>query len=65
MISRDEISEMLTPPTTTVEKAAKLLGLSRSFAYEAAARGDIKTVRMGGKLLVLTAPLRKQFEIEN
>lgn len=35
-----------------VEEAARLLGLGRSAAYEAARRGELPTVRMGRRLLV-------------
>ena len=34
-----------------------MLGISRSAAYRAAARGEIPTIRIGGRLLVPTAKL--------
>lgn len=36
----------------TVEEAARLLGLGRSAAYEAARRGQIPTRRLGRRVLV-------------
>jgi excisionase family DNA binding protein len=36
----------------TVEEAATLLGISRSFAYEAVQRGDIPSMRIGRRILV-------------
>jgi hypothetical protein len=43
------------PPMITVPQAGQILGLkSRSAAYRAAARGDLPTVRMCGKLFVPT-----------
>jgi excisionase family DNA binding protein len=45
------------PPTISVEEAAGLLGVSRSAAYRAAKAGQLKTLRMGRKLRVPTAPL--------
>ncbi len=45
------------PPTISVEEAADLLGVSRSAAYRAAKAGQLKTLRMGRKLRVPTAPL--------
>jgi hypothetical protein len=36
----------------SVPEAGKLLGLSRNGSYLAAARGDIPTVRIGGRLYV-------------
>ena len=36
----------------TVEEAGKVLGLGRASSYQAAARGDIPTIRIGRRLLV-------------
>jgi len=44
-------------PTITVPEAGKILGLSRASAYEAAARGDIPTLRIGRRIVVPTARL--------
>ncbi len=43
----------------TVGEAAALLGISRSFAYEAAAKGDIPTIHIGRRILVPKAALEK------
>ena len=43
----------------TVDEAGALLGLSRGSAYAAAARGEIPTIRIGRRLLVPTAALRR------
>jgi excisionase family DNA binding protein len=43
------------PVTITVEEAAALVGMSRSAAYRAAARGQLPTVRLGRRLRVPTA----------
>jgi excisionase family DNA binding protein len=48
---------MNEPLTVTVEEAARLLGVSRGLAYEAARRGDIPSIRMGRRLLVPRARL--------
>jgi excisionase family DNA binding protein len=45
------------PPTISVEHAAELLGVSRSAAYRAAKAGQLRTFRIGRRLLVPTAPL--------
>lgn len=45
------------PATISVEEAGKLLGLSRSSAYRAAARGQLPTLVFGRRLLVPTARL--------
>ena len=45
--------EALNPPVTmTIKQAAAFLGLSLSATYEAAARGEIPTVRIGRRVLV-------------
>ena len=46
----------------TVEEAAQLLGISRSFAYEAVQRGDIPSMRIGRRILVPKAALRRLLE---
>ena len=43
---------MTEPLTITVEEAARLLGVSRGSAYEAARRGELPTIRLGRRLLV-------------
>ena len=45
------------PATMTIPEAAKLLGISRSAAYRAVARGETATIRIGRRLLVATAKL--------
>ncbi|MFN2556548.1 MAG: helix-turn-helix domain-containing protein [Nitriliruptorales bacterium] len=45
------------PATITVEEAGDLLGLSRSSAYRAAARGELPTLRFGRRLVVPTRRL--------
>jgi excisionase family DNA binding protein len=48
------------PPTVTVEHAAKLLGMSRSAAYRAAARGELPTIAFGRRRLI---PTRRLLEL--
>ena len=43
----------------TVEEAAKLLGISRSFAYEAVNNGQIPSMRIGRRILVPKAALER------
>ena len=50
-MTRDELLQL--PPMITVPVAGRIMGLkSRSAAYRAAARGDLPTIRMCGKLFV-------------
>ena len=52
-MTRDELLQL--PPMITVSAAGQILGLkSRSAAYRAAARGELPTIRMCGKLFVPT-----------
>jgi len=53
-----QLKEALAQPATTVPLAGKALGLSRNAAYEAAQRGDIPTLKIGGRIIVPTAKLR-------
>jgi hypothetical protein len=50
--------------TTTVPIAGRLLGLSRNKAYEAAARGEIPTLRFGKRIVVPTVPLRRMLGLD-
>jgi hypothetical protein len=52
------IDEALSRPTISVPDAGKLFfGLGRNAAYLAATRGDIPTIRIGGKIMVPVVPL--------
>jgi excisionase family DNA binding protein len=44
-------------PTISVTQAARLLGVGKSTAYEAAARGDLPSIRLGRTVRVPTAKL--------
>lgn len=50
-----ELDEL--PLTISVEHAARLLGVSRSAAYRAAASGQLPTITFGRRLLVPTSRL--------
>jgi len=56
-----ELTEL--PPTITVERAARLLGLSRSAAYRAAAAGQLPTLAFGRRLVVPTFRLMQMLGI--
>jgi excisionase family DNA binding protein len=45
--------------TLTVEEAARVLGISRSSAYEAARRGELPTVRIGRRYVVPRVALER------
>ncbi|WP_434811253.1 helix-turn-helix domain-containing protein [Microbacterium sp. bgisy189] len=50
--------------TLTVEEAARVLRIGRNSAYEAIARGDIPSVRIGGRVLIPSARLLALFGVE-
>ena len=45
--------------TLTVEEAARVLGISRSSAYEAVRRGELPTVRIGRRYVVPRVALER------
>lgn len=50
------------PITLTVLQAAKMLGIGRSAAYEAARTGQIPTLRIGRRILVPVRALERLLE---
>jgi excisionase family DNA binding protein len=50
--------------TVTVEEAARILGIGRALAYEAVRTGQIKSVRIGRRILVPLAPLKKMLNAD-
>jgi excisionase family DNA binding protein len=59
-----DLQKLLSRPTITVDDAAKVLGTGRNATYDAVHRGEIDTMRVGGRILVLTAPLRRKLGLE-
>jgi excisionase family DNA binding protein len=53
------------PLLIPVPQAAKLLGISRAAAYRFAATGDLPIKRLGRRVYVVTARLRKFIEPED
>jgi excisionase family DNA binding protein len=48
--------------TRTLAEASVILGLSRSAAYEAVARGEIPTIRIGKRILVPAVALEQMLD---
>jgi hypothetical protein len=60
-----ELKELLSFPTASVPDVGRICyGLSRGGSYDAAARGDIPTIKLGRIMRVPTAPLRRQLGLE-
>ncbi|WP_189591182.1 hypothetical protein [Mesorhizobium sp. M8A.F.Ca.ET.207.01.1.1] len=59
------LEEALSRPTVSVPEAGELFfGLSRNGAYEAAARGDFDTIRIGKKIVVPVAPIAAKLGLQ-
>lgn len=51
------LDELRARPTLTVTEAAQLLGIGRNTAYSAVQRGELPSLRIGGRVLIPTARL--------
>jgi hypothetical protein len=59
------VAQILSEPTTSVPNAGRMLGINgRNQSYEAAKRGDIKTLKFGRTLRVPTSWLRRVLELD-
>lgn len=52
------------PTLPVYPDTARILGVSKASAYAAAARGEIPTIRVGRRLLVPTAALRRMLQLD-
>lgn len=59
-----QIDELAGRATITIEQTAKLIGLGRTAAYDAARRGELPTRRLGRRLLVPVPALLTWLEAE-
>ena len=50
--------------TGTVDEAAEVAGVSRNSAYEGVKRGDIPSIRIGKRILVLWGPFMRKLGVE-
>lgn len=63
---QDEVRKaLLEKLAIPVPLAGQILGLCRNSAYEAVKSGQIPSIRIGGRICVPTAPLRKMLGIES
>jgi excisionase family DNA binding protein len=51
-------------PTMTVEEVAELLGTGRTATYDAVHRGEIPCIKVGRKLVIPTAAVRRLLELD-
>ena len=59
-----ELSHALQGFAVSVEVATSVLGIGRNAAYRAVRLGDIPSVKIGGRLLIPTAHLRRMLGLE-
>lgn len=60
------IDEALAKATISVPEAGELFyGLARQASYDAAKRGDIQTIRVGGRIVVPVAPLAQKLGLRS
>ena len=65
MIGKDEIAQILGRPVITPADALKVLPMSRNALYAAIKSGEIDSITMGKKkILIRTATLRRQLGID-
>jgi excisionase family DNA binding protein len=58
-----EVSKIMSQPTCSVEEAAKVLRIGRSQAYRAVRTGELRSIKLGTKrVLVPTAAIRQLLE---
>lgn len=60
----DQIPDPQVRPTITVEEGMPFYGLSRSAMFKAVARGDIPSIRVGRRILLPTAAVRRQLQLD-
>ena len=52
-------------PTQTVPDACRVLGISRTSGYKGVAAGQIPSIRVGGRVVIPTAALRRLLELDD
>ena len=58
------LPDAATEPTVTVERAAAVLGIGRSLAYELARTGHLPTLRLKKRIVVPTAQLLRLLDAD-
>jgi hypothetical protein len=62
----DKVKELLEKPTITPEELylSGVLHIGRSGVYQAISEGSVSSIRIGKKIVIPTAPLRRQLGID-
>jgi excisionase family DNA binding protein len=59
-----DIPDAAAQPTITVDELGELLGVSRSTAYESVRNGDVPSIRLGRRIVVPTAAVRRMLLLD-
>jgi excisionase family DNA binding protein len=51
------VDDLRRRPTITIREYAAFVGVSKDTAYEAAARGELRVLHLGRRVIVPTAPV--------
>ena len=60
-----DLPDPKSEPTVTVDRAARVLGISRSLAFRAIESREIPSIRIGRRVLVPTRPLLRLIDGES
>jgi excisionase family DNA binding protein len=55
----EQVEEILSYPTCSVEQAASVLGVGRGHAYQSVKTGELPVIHLGRRVLVKTSALRR------
>ena len=58
------VPEATNQPTMQVDDVAKALGLSRAAAYNGVQTGEIPSIRIGRRIVVPTAAVRRMLQLD-
>lgn len=59
-----DIPDPLDRPTVNVAEVARIIGIGESAAYKAVKTGEIPSIRIGGRILIPTAALRRMLGLD-
>ena len=59
-----DIPDPLDRPTVNVAEVARIFGIGESAAYKAVKAGEIPAIRIGGRILIPTAALRRMLGLD-
>jgi excisionase family DNA binding protein len=59
----EERDEIMSQAACSVDATARVLGIGRTQAYKAVKNGEIRSIRIGGRVLVPTAALRQMLDL--